>query len=145
MCRNGVMNHEACIFCKIAKDLEKFKEDEGRSRWIMENKYFFVILDKHPKVTGHTLIISKRHADDITKLNDDESRSLGHILVKTSKLLQESLNAGKIYIMTMCEHWEPEEIDPKWKNGKEMPNTTEHLHFHLLPRYENMRTKEIAQ
>jgi diadenosine tetraphosphate (Ap4A) HIT family hydrolase len=47
--------------------------------------------------------------------------------------------------MTMCEHWEPDESDPKWKQGLGPPITTEHLHFHLFPRYEDMRTKEIAQ
>jgi histidine triad (HIT) family protein len=142
-----IMNSESCVFCeKMTKDLEHFKKGkDGRNRWITENEFFFVILALHPKVTGHALIISKRHAKDVTELNDYESQSLGSILVKTSKLLKQSLNAGKIYAMTMCEHWEPEEINPKSKHGKKKPNTTEHFHLHLLPRYEEMRTKEIAQ
>jgi diadenosine tetraphosphate (Ap4A) HIT family hydrolase len=140
------MGSESCIFCKMTKDLKKFKnDDEGGMRWITENKHFFVILDLHPKVTGHTLIISKRHANDITELTANESRSLGFILLKTSRLLKQSLNAGKVYVMSMCEHWEPDEINSRWKNENTMPNTTEHFHFQLLPRYEEMRTKEIAQ
>lgn len=130
----------------MVKDLDKYKnEDEGRSRWIGEYKHFFVILDLYPKITGHTLIISKRHANDITELTENESRSLGPVLVETAKSLKQSLNASKIYVMTMCEHWEPDEIDPKWKKGQKLPNTSEHFHFQLLPRYEKMRTKDIAQ
>ena len=93
------MGSESCVFCKMTKDLKKFKnEDEGRMRWITMNKHFFVILDLHLKVTGHTLIISKRHENDITELTADEFRSLGFILLKTSRLLKQSLNAGKVQI-----------------------------------------------
>jgi len=102
------MNSETCAFCKIAENLKEFKNGkDGKTRWIMENKYFLVILDKYPKVTGHTLVISKRHAEDITKLTDNESRSLASILIKASKMLKESLGAEKVYMMTICEHWEP--------------------------------------
>jgi len=140
------MRPERCVFCDMVDNLEKFKkEDKGRSRWIEESEFFFIILDLHPKITGHTLVISKRHANDITELTENESRSLGHVLVKTSKLLKKSLKAGKIYAMTMCEHWEPDEINPKWKSGQKKPSTTEHFHFHLLPRYKDMKTKETAQ
>ncbi len=130
----------------MAKDLKKFREGNGgENRWVGENEHFFVILDLHPKVTGHTLIISKRDANDITELTEEESRSLGEILVKTTKKLKKSLKAEKVYVMTMCEHWEPKEINSEWKRGQKLPNTTEHFHFHLLPRYQEMRTKEIAQ
>lgn len=130
----------------MLKDLKKFKEEqEGKNRWIGENEHFFVILDLHPKITGHTLIISKRPVNDITELSIDESRSLGEILVSTTKLLKESLKADKIYVMTMCEHWKPNEINSNWKEGQELPSTTEHFHFQLLPRYPDMRTKDIAQ
>jgi diadenosine tetraphosphate (Ap4A) HIT family hydrolase len=140
------MNSETCAFCKIAENLKEFKNGkDGKSRWIMENKYFLVILDKYPKVTGHTLVISKRHAEDITKLTDNESRSLASILIKASKMLKESLGAEKVYMMTICEHWEPIEINSKWNKGQTLPSTTEHFHFQLLPRYKEMRTKEIAQ
>jgi diadenosine tetraphosphate (Ap4A) HIT family hydrolase len=140
------MHSVSCTFCGMAKDLKKFREEkEGKNQWIGENEHFFVILDLHPKVTGHTLIISKRDANDITELTEKESRSLGEILVKMTKTLKESLKAEKVYVMTMCEHWEPNEIKPEWENGQKLPSTTEHFHFQLLPRYQEMRTKEIAQ
>jgi diadenosine tetraphosphate (Ap4A) HIT family hydrolase len=130
----------------MAKDLKKFREENGGdNRWIGENDHFFVILDLYPKVTGHTLIISKRDANDITDLNEEESRSLGRILVKTTKQLKESLKVDKVYVMTMCEHWEPNEISPTREKGQELQSTTEHFHFQLLPRYKEMRTKENAQ
>jgi diadenosine tetraphosphate (Ap4A) HIT family hydrolase len=143
------VNSESCVFCAIAKDLPKFKEKKGekggKNRWIGETKHFFVMLDLHPKITGHTLIISKRPANDITELTDDESRDLGQVLVDTTKLLKQSLKADKVYVMSMCEHWESKEINPEWENGQRPPNKTEHFHIQLLPRYEEMRTKETAQ
>lgn len=91
-------------------------------------------------------MISKIHYIDVTKVTDSETKDcLGHILVEVSKLLKNGLNAGKIYFMSMCEHWEPDEIDPQWKKDQRTPETTEHLHIHLLPRYGDMRRKEIAQ
>lgn len=140
-----LINSDSCKFCRMTRDLKSFKKGKGRKRWITDNEFFFVILALYPKVTGHTLVISKRHAKDITELNSDEAKSLGSTLVRMSKLLKDSLNAGKIYGMTMCEHWKPQEIDSTWKEGQKEPDTTEHFHFHLLPRYEDMRTKEMAQ
>lgn len=92
---------------------------------------------------GHTLVVSKKHYSDITML-DLKHPSTDKILravVYWAKRLKKKLLTGdkhaKVYIMTICEHWEPSELHPDQK-------ATEHLHFHLLPRYKKMRTKELA-
>lgn len=42
--------------------------------------------------------------------------------LKIARWLKKELGAKKVYIVTMCEHWEG-------KDG------TEHLHYHLIPQY----------
>lgn len=92
---------------------------------------------------GHTLMVSKEHYSDITKLNleDPSTNKILKAVVYWAKRLKEVLLAedehAKVYVMTICEHWDPAELRPGQK-------TTEHLHFHLLPRYKEMRTKELA-
>ena len=39
---------------------------------------------------------------------------------------------------SFCEHWEEDEV------AYEDKKTSEHLHFHLVPRYRGMRHKELA-
>jgi diadenosine tetraphosphate (Ap4A) HIT family hydrolase len=79
-------------FCGWVQDMRGFQEsDDGKSRWLMQNKHFFALLDRYPKVTGHTLVVAKRHSRDITEVKKDEAKSLGRILRKVAKLLKESL------------------------------------------------------
>lgn len=134
-----------CRFCRWMTDPSQIEKDNVKGRLLSKRGHFMVILDSYPKITGHTLVISKKHYKDITAVPDSKARSLGYTLSKTSKLLKEGLGAEKVYLMSMCEQWEPKEIKPDWKEGDEPPLHTEHLHFHLLPRYKKMRTKETAQ
>jgi histidine triad (HIT) family protein len=127
-----------CAFCDWGE--MKVKDE---FRWLHDNEDYYAILAKEPKIMGHTLVVSKKHYSDITEL-DLNNPSTGEILravVYWAKRLKEVLLSNdknaKIYLMTICEHWEPSELRAGQK-------TTEHLHFHLLPRYKGMRTKELA-
>ncbi len=132
--------HINCLFCDWIED-EHFKEKEGY-RILKMTPDYIAILDKKPRVQGHTLVISTRQLDDITELNSKSKHAkiLFHGIIITSKLLKKKLTGkdGKVYVMTMCEHWKPNEIESPKKE------TTEHLHFHLLPRYPHMRTRRLA-
>jgi len=127
-----------CAFC----DWEEMKVKE-EFRWLHDNEDYYVILAKEPKIMGHTLVVSKKHYSDITELdlNNPSTDKILRAVVYWTKRLKEVLLAddknAKIYLMTICEHWEPSELRADQK-------TTEHLHFHLLPRYKGMRTKELA-
>jgi diadenosine tetraphosphate (Ap4A) HIT family hydrolase len=92
----GDDSNRSCLFCKWAKNLTEFRKTELKSRWIMQSRHFFVVLDRYPKVTGHTLVISKQHYDDITQIDKKVARNLGYILAKTSKQLKKNLHAGKV-------------------------------------------------
>lgn len=117
--------------------------DNQRSRIIGRGKDWFAVLDQEPKVRGHTLVISRSHGaehpTDITAIKSEDIRDFFHGLVTISKRLKKNLRLGrfgKVYVMSMCEHWNDDEVDGKMH--------TEHLHFHLLPRYPIMRRKDMA-
>lgn len=164
--KNGM--EKSCCFCRWAellykierKEIDEKKLEGENKKWYQyqylgRSKNFFAVLDRHPRLTGDTMIISREfnpiHYTDIAdphliklRPTEDDFNFIRRIIEKL-KTLTEDREHGKVYMMSMCEYWEPKDINPNWKEGEEEPNTTEHLHFHLLPRHEKMRTKEVAQ
>jgi len=105
---------------------------------ICENRSWIALLDKFPKVEGDTLVVSKKPYDDIAdtmKLPIKESYDFFEIVRTIAGHLREKLKAEKVYVMSICEHWEEREIS--YTDRK----TSEHLHFHLVPRYRWMKEK----
>lgn len=128
-----------CVFCELVADGKSIEYRRLRLEDIKTNggKIALAMLDKEPKVLGHTLVISRMPLNDITDtICRDEKISLFRIALDLAEQLKQILKAEKVYIMSMCEHWEMWET----ANGR----TTEHLHFHLVPRYPGMRTKAEA-
>jgi diadenosine tetraphosphate (Ap4A) HIT family hydrolase len=143
-----------CLFCEWARELESLKEQElsGKEPWksqfLDKSDYFFAVLDKAPRVVGDTMIISRkyspRHYTDIAdpyllECSKEEKADLFSFLTKMAARLKKitfDQEHGKTYLMSMCEYWKPSEIGGSY--------STEHLHFHLLPRHKGLRSKETA-
>jgi len=91
---------------------------------------YIVLLNRSPRVAGHTMIIWKSPYDDICDAYKDHDfvGSIGEVISRYSQRLKEKLLAEKVYPYSMCDHFEKREL-------REGQSTTEHLHFHLLPRY----------
>jgi diadenosine tetraphosphate (Ap4A) HIT family hydrolase len=141
-------NKRNCLFCHWNKALSDVKEEvenwkkELDKRMIDKGNDWFAVLDKSPKVLGHTLVISKYPLDDFTDNIDDlknvekHKKNLFEACMKVAKKLKSLFppnKNGKIYIVSMCEHYE------MWETGAGF--TTEHLHFHLIPRHPDMSIK----
>ena len=62
-----------CIFCKIIKD-------EIPSKKIYEDDIVKVIMNINPEQNGDLLILLKRHAENFTKLTDEENVHINKIL-----------------------------------------------------------------
>jgi len=127
-----------CAFCKLVKEKNNRKRTKQEYRIVRydEKEDYFVILSDRPKNIGHLLIVSKNPFNDITKLADllkskerEEVIQILEAVAIWSKKLKDRLGAKKVYVLSMCDHYELCEL-PK---GEE---TTEHLHFHLIPRYD---------
>jgi len=124
-------NHKRCRFCEWIEGGKQWKSgEEGTARLLYENDNWMACLDQFPKVDGHTLIIFKKPYDDISdvsELSNEEACDFFYIMRHVTSKLKKNLKVPKVYVMSICEHYEVDEI--KYPDKK----TSEHLHFHLLP------------
>lgn len=127
-----------CLFCQ-----PNFKKDE--SYRTLDVKYpddCFAILDRNPKILGHSLVIANSPFNDltdcITGIDEGEKTRTFESAVDLATRIKQVLGAEKVYTMLICEKWE------LWETGDY--STSEHFHFHLVPRYPGMRNKsEVAE
>lgn len=101
-----------CLFCKIIKK-------EVPSFILYEDEDLMVILDAYPDADGHTLIIPKKHYEDILNIDNetlikifDKAREI------TTKLMKK---LGKDAITFVINYGEAQVI--------------KHFHLHLIPNY----------
>ena len=106
---------ENCIFCMIVDGIIP-------SRRVYEDDVCIATLDIGPANPGHTLVIPKRHYDDLLEL---DKKTAGHLLMVAKKigaLQMERLGAAGFNVV---------------QNNKEAAGqTVKHLHIHVIPRYE---------
>ena len=109
-----------CIFCKIIN-----KEIPGKI--VYEDDECMAFLDLSQATYGHTLVIPKKHFENILEV---DAQTLAHVMQVTQKLAKqivEKLNAKGLNILT---------------NTNEVAGqTVHHFHVHILPRYDE---KELA-
>ena len=105
-----------CIFCKIVNN-------EISCTKIYEDKDVLVMLDIRPasKHGGHTLIMPKKHFELISEISDDLLNKLSLVIKKISKAL---LKYGQ-------------GLNILQNNKKVAGQAIPHVHFHLIPRFEN--------
>jgi len=104
-----------CIFCKIS-------QGEIPAKRIYENSNFFSILDANPKVEGHSLIISKKHFENVLDLPSIAGKDFLDCVKNTSILLMKKYNATGFNLIN--------------NNFKSAGQLVGHVHFHIIPRKE---------
>jgi histidine triad (HIT) family protein len=105
-----------CLFCKIANA-------EIPSEVIYEDDYVTAFLDAHPLTEGHTLVVSKKHAENILDLADESVCPVFSAVKKVTGMLQKSLN--------------PRGFTIGINHGKISGQSIDHLHIHVIPRFDN--------
>ena len=105
-----------CVFCKILNN-------EIPCSKIYENEYCIAILDISQTTNGHTLIIPKRHVENIFSLNKEESLAVMDACVFVSNKLKEKLGIQNINLLN--------------NSGRLAGQVVMHFHMHVIPRYEN--------
>lgn len=105
-----------CIFCKIV-------EGSIPSYKVYEDSEVLAFLDLSQLTLGHTLVIPKKHVENIFELDSDTASVLFERVVEVAKLLKNNLNVENLNILN--------------NNGKLASQSVNHYHIHLLPRYEN--------
>jgi histidine triad (HIT) family protein len=105
-----------CTFCKIF-------EGALPSWRVYEDENCIAFLDKGQATRGHTLVVPRRHAEDIWALSEEEARDVMRTVHRVARLLRDKLG--------------PPGLNVTQANGKAAWQDVFHYHVHLIPRYGN--------
>ena len=103
-----------CIFCKLANGVIP-------TETAYENDYVRVIADANPANVGHLLVITKKHAANLTELDEETAAEVMKAVRKTVIAMKQALN--------------PDGINVIQNNGEAAGQTVMHFHMHVIPRY----------
>ena len=112
---------ENCIFCKIIKG-------EIPSMTIYEDVVVKVFLDINPTTNGDTLIVPKKHIENMLDLDDKTLSHIHKISKEIYNVLKEKLNIDGLTFVQNNFY------------GQEI----KHYHVHLIPRYKNDDVKQLS-
>lgn len=101
-----------CVFCKII-------DGEIPSHNVYEDENVVAFLDVNPVSKGHTLVVPKKHVDNI--LDAGGMDYVWDALVNVSNAVEEA--------------FDPEGINIAQNNGEAAGQEVFHLHFHVTPIY----------
>jgi histidine triad (HIT) family protein len=100
-----------CIFCKIIKgEIPSYK--------IYEDEYTYAFLDIAKDVDGHTLVIPKKHVENVL---DCDNETLRHV-IDTAKLISN-------YYVNECGY---DGVNILNANDASAQQSVFHLHFHII-------------
>jgi histidine triad (HIT) family protein len=102
-----------CIFCKIVKgEIPCFK--------IYEDEKVLAFADINPMSEGHTLLIPKKHAENLWEIQDEDLAAIHLASRKLAHAIRESLKPMGLAALQL--------------NGKGANQVVMHYHLHLIPR-----------
>lgn len=110
------MKKDDCIFCKIAAG-------EIPSATVYEDENFRAILDLGPAAKGHTLVIPKDHSENLLDVSPETAKKALSVISKTANAIKDAMSCDGINVVQ--------------NNGEAAGQTVMHLHFHIIPRYNN--------
>lgn len=110
------MKKDDCIFCKIAAG-------EIPSATVYEDENFRAILDLGPAAKGHTLVIPKDHSENLLDVSPETAKKALSVISKTANAVKDAMGCDGINVVQ--------------NNGEAAGQTVMHLHFHIIPRYNN--------
>jgi len=105
-----------CIFCKIVSG-------EIPSSKIYEDEKVLAFLDINPANKGHCVVIPKEHYENIFDISDDALKEIIAAVKKTASAVNKAANCDGINILQ--------------NNNKAAGQLVSHIHFHIIPRFEN--------
>lgn len=105
-----------CIFCKIInKEIPSFV--------VYENEFVTCFLDINASTKGHTLVVPKKHAENIFDLPVQDAIEVIKAVKVVTTLLKEKLDVQNVNLIN--------------NSGELAGQTVMHFHLHIIPRYEN--------
>ena len=104
-----------CIFCKIVAG-------EIPCKKVYEDKGSLAFLDINPRNPGHTLVIPRKHVQDIFSISEGDAAELIKAIRRVAIGVQKATDAKGISITQ--------------SNGQLAGQLVPHMHFHIIPRTE---------
>jgi histidine triad (HIT) family protein len=102
-----------CIFCQIVKG-------EAQAWKVHEDETVLAFLDTRPVSAYHTLVIPKRHYENIYDIPEKELGDVMRVVKKLAVLYNRKLGIENVQIVN--------------SNGAEAQQHVFHIHFHIVPR-----------
>ncbi|EYO28862.1 HIT family protein [Staphylococcus aureus DAR3868] len=90
---------------------------------VYEDDYVYAFLDISQVTKGHTLLIPKKASANIFETDKETMKHIGAALPKVANAIKRAFNPDGLNIIQ--------------NNGEFADQSVFHIHFHLIPRYEN--------
>jgi ATP adenylyltransferase len=108
---------KGCIFCNRLK-----KKDSLKNLIMYRGETCFVILNKYPYNSGHTMVVPKRHISQLERLTVQESIEFFDLTRKTATVIKKALKPSALNLG----------MNLGRTAGAGIPG---HLHMHIVPRW----------
>ncbi len=105
-----------CIFCNIA-------QKKAEAFIVYEDEDSIAFLDIFPSAKGHTLVIPKKHYENIQAIPDKDFGKMMVAVKKTANAVMKAMASNGVNLVL--------------NNGKAAGQLIMHLHFHIVPRFDN--------
>lgn len=103
-----------CIFCRIVAG-------DAPAQVLYEDEDTMAFMDINPATDGHCLVVSRRHADDLWSLPEEDGVAVWRAVRRVAEAVQEALR--------------PDGLNLLQSNGLAALQTVFHFHVHVVPRY----------
>lgn len=96
---------------------------------VYEDEHVLAFLDISPLSRGHTLVIPKQPAETLDKLTDEAAAALGRALPRVARGVLAATGARSYNVLQ--------------NNGASAHQAVFHVHFHVIPKYDDGSGLEI--
>lgn len=90
---------------------------------VYEDAHVLAFLDIGPVSRGHTLVIPKEPAATLDQLSDEAAAAVGRVLPRIARAVLKATGANAYNVLQ--------------NNGPEAHQAVFHVHFHIIPKYED--------
>jgi histidine triad (HIT) family protein len=97
---------------------------------VYEDDRVFAFLDIGPLSSGHTLVIPKEPAETLDLLSDDSAAAIGRALPRIARAVMRATGATSYNVIQ--------------NNGRPAHQFVMHVHFHIIPKFEDASGLEMA-
>ncbi len=103
---------ENCVFCQIIRK-------QSPANIVYEDEQVVAFLSHRPVNVGHTLVVPKKHYENIYEIPEDKTAYLFRVVKRVASAVRDTVDAEGIRIVQ--------------NNGEAAGQVVFHLHVHIIP------------